>query len=94
MEAAPNPQPSMVSQNHKQDENNVHYRADRPAAAVRPVWIRNERHRSGFVVQAPPRVLNLRARFHVAILMGGGPSAIYGSEALMALEPFEAAGVR
>lgn len=29
----------------------------------------------------------------VAILMGGGPSAIYGSEALMALEQFEAAGM-
>ncbi len=29
----------------------------------------------------------------VAILMGGGPSAIYGSEALMALEQFETAGV-
>ena len=28
----------------------------------------------------------------VAILMGGGPSAIYGSEALMALEQFETAG--
>jgi hypothetical protein len=26
----------------------------------------------------------------VAILRGGGPSAIYGSEALMALEQFEA----
>jgi len=30
----------------------------------------------------------------VAILMGGGPSTIYGSEALMALEQFEAAGKR
>jgi AhpD family alkylhydroperoxidase len=28
----------------------------------------------------------------VAILMGGGPSAIYGSEALMALEQFETIG--
>ncbi len=30
----------------------------------------------------------------VAVLMGGGPSAIYGSEALNALEQFEAVGVR
>lgn len=30
----------------------------------------------------------------VAILMGGGPSAIYGSEALMALEQFETVGTR
>ncbi len=30
----------------------------------------------------------------VAILMGGGPSTIYGSEALMALDQFEAAGKR
>jgi AhpD family alkylhydroperoxidase len=28
----------------------------------------------------------------VAILMGGGPAAVYGSEALEALEEFEAAG--
>lgn len=28
----------------------------------------------------------------VAILMGGGPSVVYGTEALMALEQFEAAG--
>jgi hypothetical protein len=30
----------------------------------------------------------------VAILMGGGPAAVYGSEALEALEEFEAAGSR
>lgn len=30
----------------------------------------------------------------VAVLMGGGPSAIYGSEALMALEQFEAVSKR
>jgi AhpD family alkylhydroperoxidase len=30
----------------------------------------------------------------VAILMGGGPSAIYGSEALGALEQFESVGLR
>lgn len=30
----------------------------------------------------------------VAVLMGGGPAAIYGSEALAALDQFEAAGVR
>jgi len=30
----------------------------------------------------------------VAVLMGGGPSVVYGSEALEALEQFEAKGVR
>lgn len=30
----------------------------------------------------------------VAVLMGGGPSTIHGSEALVALEQFEAAGMR
>jgi AhpD family alkylhydroperoxidase len=30
----------------------------------------------------------------VAVMMGGGPSVIYGSEALMALDQFEAVGKR
>ena len=30
----------------------------------------------------------------VSVMMGGGPSTIYGSEALMALEQFEALGKR
>ena len=30
----------------------------------------------------------------VAVMMGGGPSTIYGAEALMALEQFEALGAR
>jgi AhpD family alkylhydroperoxidase len=30
----------------------------------------------------------------VAVLMGGGPSTVYGAEALEALEQFEAAGAR